>query len=104
MGWVYVVFAAMFEMVGVAGLKKVSQKKSAFNFMILMFGFACSFTLLYKSFQLLDVSVAYAVWTGLGTASAVFINMMLFGEPKTAKRILSVLVIIVGVVGLKAVS
>lgn len=104
MGWIYVIIAALFEMIGVAGLKKVSQKKSVRNFLILLLGFASSFALLYKSFHYLDISVAYAVWTGLGTASAVFINMLLFGEPKTAKRIASMFIIIIGVAGLKAVS
>lgn len=104
MGWIYVVFAALFEIVGVTGLKKLSQKRNILNLMILLSGFAASFTLLYRSFQHLDISVAYAVWTGLGTASAVFINMLFFGEPKSRQRVLSVLVIIIGVVGLKAVS
>ena len=104
MGWIYVLCAAMFELVGVTGLKKLSEKRNIKNLSILILGFASSFALLYKAFQYLDISVAYAVWTGLGTAGAVFINMLLFGEAKTIKRVLSVGLIVIGVVGLKAVS
>ena len=50
------------------------------------------------------MSIAYAVWMGLGTAGAVIVNMMFFGESRKLSRIISVTLIIVGVVGLKMVS
>ena len=104
MGWIYIICAAMCELIGVTGLKKLSQEKTPKNLLILIAGFAASFALLYMAFRHLDISVAYAVWTGLGTAGAVFMNMLFFGESKTLKRVLSVGLIIIGVVGLKAVS
>ena len=45
-----------------------------------------------------------AVWMGLGTAGAVTINMIFFGESRRLCRIVSVGLIIIGVVGLKMVS
>ncbi|WP_041087300.1 SMR family transporter, partial [Bacillus safensis] len=45
--------------------------------------------------------VAYTVWIGLGTAGSVLFNMILFKEPKNLIRILSLLLIVIGVVGLK---
>lgn len=50
------------------------------------------------------MSIAYAVWMGLGTAGAVTINMIFFGESRRLCRIVSVGLIIIGVVGLKMVS
>lgn len=50
------------------------------------------------------MSIAYSVWVGIGTASAVVLNMVFFNEPKNMGRILSLILIIIGVVGLKAVS
>lgn len=104
MGWIYVIFAGLFEILGVTGLKKLAEKKSVKNLMILVSGFAVSFSLLHMSLEYLNVSVAYAVWTGMGTAGAVFINMLFFGEAKTLRRVLSVGLIIIGVAGLKFVS
>ena len=52
----------------------------------------------------LDMSIAYAVWMGLGTAGAVIVNMIFFGESRSRRRIISVGLIIIGVAGLKAVS
>lgn len=56
---------------------------------------------LYASFSSVQVSVAYTVWIGLGTAGSVLFNMILFKEPKNMIRILSLLLIVIGVVGLK---
>ncbi|MBS5914289.1 MAG: SMR family transporter, partial [Paenibacillus macerans] len=50
------------------------------------------------------VSIAYAVWIGIGTSAAVLVNMIFFGESKSIGRMISLLIIVVGVVGLKAVS
>lgn len=104
MGWIFVLLAAVSEIIGVVGLKMFSQEKNWKNGLIYASGFAASFSFLYVSFKFLQVSVAYAVWIGIGTAGAVLINMILFGESRSTGRIVSVGLIIIGVVGLKALS
>lgn len=104
MGWLFVMIAAVLELVGVIGLKKFSEKKSPLNTLMFFGGFGGSFVFLYTSFNYLQVSVAYAVWIGIGTAAAVLVNMIFFNESKSIGRIVSLIVIIIGVVGLKAVS
>ncbi|HLR41944.1 MAG TPA: multidrug efflux SMR transporter [Pseudogracilibacillus sp.] len=104
MGWILVFFAALFEFVGVIGLKKFSEKRNVLHALLYVGGFASSFGFLYFSFQFLQVSTAYAVWVGIGTAGAVLINMIFFGESRSAGRIVSVALIVIGVVGLKALS
>ncbi|QIZ06644.1 QacE family quaternary ammonium compound efflux SMR transporter [Priestia megaterium] len=104
MGWVFVFLAAASEVAGAAGLKLYSQQKTLRNGVLYIGGFAASLAFLYVSFQFLQLSIAYAVWVGIGTAGAVFINMFLFGESKNLGRIISVILIIIGVVGLKALS
>jgi len=74
------------------------------NTVLFLGGFAASFAFLYYSFNFLQVSTAYAVWVGIGTAGAVIINMIFFGESKSLGRITSVILIIIGVVGLRALS
>ena len=104
MGWVFVILAAMSEIVGVVGLKLFSQKKNMRTGSLFAGGFALSFAFLYQAFGYLQLSVAYAVWIGIGTAGAVLINMFFFGESRNSGRIVSLLLIIVGVTGLKLVS
>ena len=50
------------------------------------------------------MSIAYAVWMGLGTAGAVLVNMIFFGESKKPARVFGVVLIIIRVVGLKMIS
>jgi paired small multidrug resistance pump len=104
MGWFIVFMASAFEIVGVLGLKKFSIKKNALNALMYIGGFVFSFILLYQSFKYLQPSLAYAVWTGIGTAGAILISMIFFKESKSVGRILGVVIIIFGVMGLKFVS
>lgn len=48
----------------------------------------------------LDLSVTYAIWSGVGTALAAMIGVAYFREPITMLKIVSVALIIVGVIGL----
>nr|WP_290370028.1 SMR family transporter [Paenibacillus sp. CECT 9249] len=89
---------------GVVGLKLFSRDKNIRNGALFAGGFALSFGLLYQAFGYLQLSIAYAVWIGIGTAGAVLINMIFFGESKSASRIASLILIIIGVTGLKLVS
>lgn len=104
MGWFYVFIAAVSEMVGTMGLSMYSKRKSVKSGLVYFGGFGLSFMFLYMSFKYLQVSVAYAVWIGVGTAGAVLLNMIFFGESKSVGRMISVGLIIIGVTGLKAVS
>ncbi|WP_342428940.1 SMR family transporter [Paenibacillus sp. FSL L8-0158] len=104
MGWLFVFIAALFELIGVIGLKKFSLRKSFLNLLMFFGGFGGSFVFLYASFNYLQVSIAYAVWIGIGTSAAVLVNMIFFNESKSIERIISLMIIVVGVVGLKAVS
>lgn len=104
MGWLYVLLAAGCELIGVTGLTKYSKEKTFISFMLYFGGFGFSFYFLYQSFMFLQVSTAYAVWIGIGTAGAVVINMLFFNESKNFAKIVSVILIVIGVVGLKYVS
>lgn len=104
MGWLLLLLSAGSEVLGVVGLKKYSQKKTLKSGLIYGFGFGISFLLFYIALQYLQLSIAYAVWIGFGTAGAVLINMIYFGESRSKGRIASVGLIIVAVIGLKILS
>jgi small multidrug resistance pump len=59
-----------------------------------------AFTLLTLALKKIDVSVAYAVWSAIGTAVIAGIGIVWFEEPLTALKVASLLLIIAGVVGL----
>ncbi|WP_019420011.1 DMT family transporter [Paenibacillus sp. OSY-SE] len=91
-GTVYAIFAAA----GTVG--------TALMDIFIFGGFGSSFAFLYAALNYLQLSVAYAVWIGIGTAGAVLVNMIFFNESKSIGRIISLIIIVVGVTGLKAVS
>ena len=52
------------------------------------------------SLKRIDVSIAYAIWAGLGTALIAVIGIFGFKEPVNALKMVSLLVIVAGVIGL----
>lgn len=104
MGWIYLLIAATCEIFGGMGLHFFSKKRNLANGALYFGGLGLSLAFLYAAFNYLQISVAYAVWTGIGTAGIVIVNMLLFGESKSPKRILSLIAIILGVVGLKVMG
>ncbi|MFD2700827.1 DMT family transporter [Paenibacillus shunpengii] len=83
MSWVYLILAGLIEIVGVVGLKKVSEKGSWFTYIILIGGFIISLSLLRMSLEQIPLSVAYAVWTGIGTVGATVIGILFYKESKS---------------------
>jgi quaternary ammonium compound-resistance protein SugE len=60
-----------------------------------------SVVLLGIAMKTLPLGTAYAVWTGIGAVGAVILGIVMFGEPAGAARLLSVLLIVAGIVGLR---
>jgi small multidrug resistance pump len=67
---------------------------------VVVAGYGTAFFLLGLVLRSIPVSVAYAVWSAVGTGSIALIGMTLLGEPGGAIRIVSLALIMVGVVGL----
>jgi len=52
----------------------------------------------------LDISITYAIWSGVGTALIAAIGVLYFKEPATALKLGSIALIVIGVVGLMLVE
>jgi multidrug transporter EmrE-like cation transporter len=63
-----------------------------------MVGYAISIWLLALVIGQISVSVAYAVWSGLGTASIAVVGVLLLGEPVDAVKVAALGMIVLGVV------
>lgn len=71
----------------------------------LMFAlYALSLTTLAFAFRRIDIAVGYAVWSGAGLVLVVAIGMLWFREPATAGRLLLLLLILIGLVGLPLIG
>lgn len=65
-----------------------------------VFGTA-SFYLLMLAIKTLPLGTAYAVWTGMGAVGVAIIGIILFKESADWFRLASILLIVIGIVGLK---
>ena len=63
-----------------------------------------SVLLLAMAVKQLPLGTAYAVWTGIGAVGTVLMGIWLFNEPATLARVLCLLLIIVGILGLKFIG
>ena len=63
--------------------------------------YLASFYALGKSVVKIDVGIAYAIWSGLGTALIVLIGAWWFREPISGFKVVCVALIILGVIGLR---
>ena len=104
MSWVYVIIAGLFEMIGVTGLNKLSQKVNAYNIGFTAVGFGLSFLFLSLSLRELPMGTAYAIWTGIGAAGGAIIGIIFYKEPRNAARLFFIALIIASVIGLKLIA
>jgi len=100
MQYLYLAVAIVLEVTGTTSMK-LSQGFTKIVPSILMFVFyLASLAVLTLALKKIDVSIAYAVWAGLGTALIAVIGIVYFHESASILKIASILFIIVGVVGL----
>ena len=96
--WVYLLIAILTEVVGTT-MMKVSQGLTRLIPSILMFiMYAISFVFMALALKKLEVSTAYAIWSGLGTAVIAAIGIVWFQESFSIAKVLGTLLVIIGVV------
>ncbi len=100
MAWALVIVAGLFETAFAVSLK-LSDGFSRLGWTLSFLACAAiSFTLLSIGLRSLPVGSAYAVWTGIGAAGTAIVGMVYLRDPVTTLRLLSILLIVAGVVGL----
>ncbi len=100
MAWVLVVVAGLFETAFAVSLKNSAGFSRLWWTASFVVCAGASFTLLTIALRTLPVGTAYAVWTGIGAAGTAIIGMWLLGDPVGTLRILSIVLIVAGVIGL----
>ncbi|MCP3775743.1 multidrug efflux SMR transporter [Paenibacillus sp. MZ04-78.2] len=100
MYWLYLGAAIVLEIAGTISMK-FSQGFTRLTPSILMVVFyLLAFTALNFSLKQIEVSVAYAIWSGLGTAVIAVIGYLYFNESMSLLKAGSIVLIILGVIGL----
>lgn len=99
--WFYLAGAIALEAAGTTSMKLSGGFTNLVPSILIFLFYAASFVALTFALKGIDVSLAYAIWSGIGTVIIATIGILYFQEPATALKIVSIGLIVVGVAGLK---
>jgi quaternary ammonium compound-resistance protein SugE len=104
LAWLYLVLAGLSEIVWAFGLKE-SHGFTMLGWSLLTALFLIvSFGLFAKAMQEIPIGTAYAVFTGIGAAGTAIVGILFLNEAAGMFKILSLVVLISGIIGLKLVD
>lgn len=100
--WLALSGAILLEVAGTTSMKLSYGFSRPVPSVLLFVFYAMSFTLMTIAVKKIDMSVSYAIWSGVGTALIALIGIGWFKEPLTSLKIVSIVLIVAGVFGLNA--
>ncbi|CAJ1887883.1 Guanidinium exporter [Aeromonas dhakensis] len=104
MSWLLLLLAGLFEVAWAIGLKYTDGFSRPLPTLLTLSAMGVSLLLLAMAVKQLPLGTAYAVWTGIGAVGTVLMGIWLFNEPATLARVLCLLLIIGGILGLKFIG
>lgn len=104
MAWIYLIVASFGEIVAVASINIYLQKRNLKWLLAVAVSFAFGFFFLALAMKDIALGTAYAIWTGLGATGTVIVGIIFFKEPASLLRMLFLMCIITGAVGLKVIG
>ncbi|MCY7388012.1 MAG: quaternary ammonium compound efflux SMR transporter SugE [Burkholderiales bacterium] len=102
--WLCLIVAGFFEVVWALGIKYTEGFSKPVPSVITIGAMIASVWLLAIALKSIPVGTGYAVWVGIGAVGAAIGGVLLFGESKSLPRLVCILLIVAGVVGLKLFS
>lgn len=98
--WILLIAAIVLEVAGTTAMKlSVGFTRLVPSILLFVF-YALSFTALTYALKRIEVSTAYAIWSGLGTVLIALIGIWFFNEGVSLLKIASITLVIIGVIGL----
>lgn len=104
MSWFYLALAIIFETLGTTSLKLSHGFSVLFPSISTIISYALCFLFLSYALKTIDMGVAYAIWGALGILLISTIGMIFLHESVSLLKIASILLIVLGTVGLRLAS
>ncbi|CAD2072308.1 DMT family transporter [Phocicoccus pinnipedialis] len=102
--WFILICAGLFELLSVVFMNRFTVSKAKRDILGIIVMFSMSFALLTYSLRYIEMSTAYAVWTGIGAVGGALVGMLFYNESKNIKRMLCIALILGATIGLKMLS
>lgn len=101
MAWIYLIIAGICEIFWAVGIKYCNEfKLTAPLFFVIIF-MSLSVIFLALASRTLPMSLAYAVWTGIGIVGVFVYGIFVLKDPVSFSNIIFVGMILIGIIGLK---
>ena len=100
MPWIFLSAAILFEVAGITSMKLSRGFAELLPSLGVIVFYICSAAAVILALKRLELSVAYAIWSGVGTALTAMIGIAYFREPLTLIKLGSLALVVVGVAGL----
>ncbi|RAP74672.1 DMT family transporter [Paenibacillus montanisoli] len=104
MGWILLAIAIAFELTGTISMKLSASFTKLIPSIVMFVCYAASFTLINYALNYLQVSVVYAVWSGVGIVLISIASIFIFNEKLPVMSYLWIGLIVIGVIGLQTSS
>ncbi|OAB47298.1 DMT family transporter [Paenibacillus antarcticus] len=104
MHWLYLWLAIVFEVGGTLSMKLSGGFTKWQPSILLVVFYICSFVFLTLTLKGLEVSTVYAIWSGAGIVAITIIGFVYLGEHVNVTKVLSIVLIVIGVISLNLSS
>lgn len=101
MNWSILFLAGLLEVACAIGLRHSAGFTRPLPSVLTLLAMGISFYLLSLALRTLPLGTAYAVWVGIGAVGTAIAGMLLFDEPVSPLKLASLLLVVVGIAGLK---
>ena len=101
MAWIFLTAARFFECGWAIGLKYTEGFARLWPSIFTIVAMIVSVRLLSLAMKSIPVGTAYVVWTGIGAVGVAFLGIVFFWESRDIMRIVCILLIVSGVIGLR---
>jgi quaternary ammonium compound-resistance protein SugE len=103
-GWQALLLAGVFEITWAIGLKYSAGLTRLWPTLATIVALGLSFVMMSLALKSIPFGTAYAIWTGIGAAGAILVGIFMFGESADLFRLSCLVLIVVGMVGLRLAS
>lgn len=101
MHWILLLLAGVFEVTWAIAMKYSDGFSVLIPSIVTVVGYILSAIFLAMALKQLPLGTAYAMWTGFGIIGTSVLGIFLFQEKLSIPQVICVMLIVIGIVGLK---
>lgn len=101
MKWAWLSLGIFFEIVALSFMKKSDGFTKLSPILLVLLFYSLALGCLILALRKMDTSVAYAIWASAGILIMAIVGVVFLGEPVTVVKVVSMLLILLGVIGLE---